>query len=121
MSRSARTHGLEFDYTVELIYYKTDDDEERVASYEFTEPDVLDITADRRSKAEFWNTLMDEFEQWPKDIMPVDLSFHDGTWSMHFNFVRYDHLSDEDKNSFDEMLESFMQTKDMSVYASCVA
>jgi hypothetical protein len=122
MSRSTRTHGLELNYLVELIYYKTDEDKdmEQVAHYEYTEPEVLAITVNRRSKARFWNSLMDEFEEWPKDKKPIDLSFHDGTEAMHFPFVRYDHLSDYDKNDFDQMLESFMQTKDMSVYASCV-
>ena len=121
MSISTRTRGFGLEYTVELSYWRIDNsnDSEAVARHQYTEPDVLAITADSQSKTEFWNSLIEEFEEWPKDITPIDLSFHDATYSMHFPFVRYAHLDDEDKLSFDDMLESFMQTKDMDVYASC--
>ena len=122
-STRTRTQGLGFDYNVELMYGKADDSKDSavVSNYEYTEFDVMEIIGGRRGKAEFWNTFIEEFENWPhkEGTTPIDLSFHDETWTMHFPFVRYNNLDDEQKHDFDDMLESFMETKDMSVYGSC--
>ena len=126
MSRSTRTQGNPLEYNVVLIYDETDHEEdlEEVNRYQYTEYQVTEIADNHESKAEFWNSLIDESLQFKNEFYPetapiINLNFHDSSLSIHCRFVHYDHLSVEEKSAFDEMLESFMDTKAMSVYASC--